>query len=74
MTRCILINDCNKCPHISHGGGFGSPAYIPVCSYLAHRELGHSVHANARGTGTTAVYDGVIPDWCPLPVVPDEAA
>lgn len=74
MTRCILIESCAQCPHQDHRGGFGSPAYVPVCAYVSHRELGFTAHPNRMGTGTVAVYDGVIPEWCPLPVVPDDVA
>ena len=68
MTRSFIVKDCSACPHQDHRGGFGSPAYVPVCGASDGRpSLGFTAYPNRNGTGTVAVYDGVIPDWCPLP-------
>lgn len=66
MTKKIVLTTCEGCPHKDHRGGYGSPSYVPVCRN-ANKNLGYKCEVNSRGTGVTAVYDGKIPSWCPLP-------
>ncbi|WGH24457.1 hypothetical protein EAb13_CDS0039 [Acinetobacter phage EAb13] len=65
MSKKIVINSCEDCPHKDHRGGYGNPSYVPCCR-LKNKNLGYKVEVNSRLTGTTAVYDGKIPTWCPL--------
>jgi hypothetical protein len=67
--RYIPIKDCSYCPRKDHRGGFGRPAFIPVCR-STNKELGYT---NALQNSTViAVYDGIIPEWCPLPELTNE--
>jgi hypothetical protein len=66
-VKKIVVARCTECPNIDHKGGFGSPAYIPVCrangtkgkTTLPYTESSHLGRSTASPTG-------VIPDWCPL--------
>lgn len=64
--RKIVINRCDECPHRDHNGGFGSPAYVPVCRRASGKELPYMPVANRHGTGCNAAPTNVIPTWCPL--------
>lgn len=64
-ARMIRVNTCQTCPHKDHKGGFGSPAYVPVCR-KANNELPYTLTPNSRGTGCLANATHVIPEWCPL--------
>lgn len=70
MARAIVITDCTQCPHKDHQGEFALVACIPVCR-RANKELPHSVHPAYHGKGYAASYTGVIPEWCPLPIIQD---
>lgn len=65
-ARKIVLESCAECPYRDHRGGFGSPAYVPVCRKI-DRNLPHTLAPNRRGTGCSAVPTNVIPEWCPLP-------
>lgn len=69
MTRIIRITDCRDCPNYAHGGGFGSPAYIPRCNLLpsARNTLPYTTHAS--GNRVVAQRKAGIPDCCPLEVL-----
>lgn len=61
--RYIPIKSCGDCPHRGHSGGFGIPAYKPVCRkesktlpYTEEVHRGHVVATQKPG----------IPSWCPL--------
>lgn len=67
MSKKITINSCTDCPHKTHLGGFGEIRYIFKCS-KAKKPLGYVVQdqkITAR-VRTVALYDGNIPEWCPL--------
>ena len=65
MSKKIVIEVCSKCPKVSHGGGFGKIAYIPMCNLgVTNRELPYEERAS-RGMVVAHGTD-VIPDWCPL--------
>ncbi len=70
MSQKIVIETCNVCPHKDHKGGFGNPAYVPICR-KKDRELPYTVsaHQGSRNFGVmvTASQKGGIPEWCPLP-------
>lgn len=68
--RMIRVNSCQTCPNRDHKGGFGSPAYVPVCR-KAGQDLPYTLHPNSRGTGCMAHGTHVIPDWCPLDKIPN---
>lgn len=61
----IVVETCAGCPYVDHKGGFGSPAYVPVCRKAGH-ELPYTLSPNRGGTGCNAVGTDVIPTWCPL--------
>lgn len=63
MSKYIEVESCTKCPYKGHSGVFGEVAYIPTCR-LEYKTLGYTVRNGAK---PIAEYDGVIPDWCPLP-------
>lgn len=69
MARYIKLGSCGTCPHRGHKGGFGAVAYIPVCR-KANRELPWEPKGDRNGRVTATASDQ-IPDWCPLPVLPD---
>lgn len=60
----LIIDKCDNCPFVGHGGGFGNIAYIPVCEKMKHRELPYTEHASSGRI--TAHSTGEIPKWCPL--------
>lgn len=63
MTKIIKIERCGTCPHNGHKGGFGNPAYIPVCRKV-DREQPWTPAMNGRMFVARQTVD--IPDWCPL--------
>ena len=65
MIKKIVLTTCEGCPHKDHRGGYANPSYVPVCRNV-NKNLGFKREVNSRGTGVTAVYDGKIPNWCPL--------
>lgn len=65
-ARKIVLESCAGCPYRDHRGGFGNPAYVPVCRKV-DRDLPHSVVPVRGGRSCSAVSTDVIPEWCPLP-------
>lgn len=63
MAKKIVIKTCEDCPHKDHTGGFGRVMYVPVCRET-NKKLGYQVRN--QGIHVVAVYDGIIPTWCPL--------
>lgn len=70
VTRIIKIESCATCPDFDHRGGFGNPAYIPVCR-AKNRNLPHTIHqmAGSKSGKTSASFTGKTPNWCPLEVL-----
>lgn len=69
MSKKIVVNNCTECPYISHSGGFGSPAYIPICrKEVGYHELPYTktIGSSRWSPSLVAQATGVIPDWCPL--------
>ena len=67
--RCIPIPSCGQCQFRDHKGAFGAVAYVPVCR-RTNKELPHSL-GNTPGGRPVALATEVIPDWCPLPELPE---
>lgn len=67
MSKKITINSCTDCPHKSHQGAFGEIMYVPKCS-KTQKTLGYTVQHQkiTAKVRAVAVYDGIIPKWCPL--------
>lgn len=63
--KIITIEKCGQCPHNDHKGGFGNPAYIPVCR-KANREQPWEPALGYGGKMIVANQTVDIPDWCPL--------
>ena len=65
MSRIIRINSCQECPSRSHNGGFGNPAYVPVCRKT---DPARDLPFTTRISGKIIVAEQTpgIPDWCPL--------
>lgn len=63
MTKIVIIERCCDCPRNGHKGGFGSPAYVPVCRTM-NRELPYTIVGSELRVIAIATEE--IPDWCPL--------
>lgn len=61
----ITQKTCRGCIHNEHGGGFGNPAYIPICN-LSKKTLPYIVAPSASGRRTVASPTDEIPNWCEL--------
>jgi len=67
--KCMLISGCYGCPKYDHSGGFTPGGKIPLCTAVKAkgrygcRELPYKFD---ELTGER-VFDGTIPEWCPLP-------
>lgn len=71
MPKYIPITKCSTCPNVDHNGAFAGIAYVPVCR-AARRELPYTVGvANGRAVASTT---GEVPEWCPLPDLPETLA
>lgn len=64
MSRKIVIESCQGCPHRSHKGAFGRVAYVPYCT-LASRTLPYTPAEGRRGM-IIASPSNKIPVWCQL--------
>jgi len=65
VSRVIRINSCSsECPNWGHRGGFGTPAYVPVCK-VGNKDLPYTLDYSPKG-GVVATGTGEIPGWCPL--------
>lgn len=71
-ARYYPVRQCMDCAHRDHKGAFGHPAYVPVCRAV-NRELPYTIGVSASGRGAVASQTDGIPDWCPLPVMPEGA-
>ncbi len=60
----LLIETCEECPFITHGGGFAQISYIPKCLRNQNKILPYTEHAS-KGRITARVTNE-IPDWCKL--------
>jgi len=70
-NRIFVVEQCSKCPHYAHGGGFGTVMYTPLCNLLK-QSLPHTVEVYNR-TRVIAVMPPGVPDVCPLPVAEQKA-
>lgn len=68
--RIIEIPRCTRCPHISHHGAWGDIAYVPYCRNTGH-ELPYEVNTSTLSGRPTATPTGIIPEWCPLKILPE---
>lgn len=67
LTRKIVIESCEMCPHKQHRGGFGEVMYFPICFASNYREIPHKVDTDIAGQRfALSVTD--IPEWCPLEI------
>lgn len=62
MAKCITIESCKDCPHLTHSGGFGHPRYKPLCGKSKNRLLPYETVIGLE----SAQYTGIIPIWCQL--------
>jgi hypothetical protein len=80
MSRKIVIQNCSRCPYISHSGAFTKGGSWPVChgdDIIDWGELNKTLDYNDPEAGikwsppilpTNDKREGtdVIPNWCPL--------
>lgn len=65
MSKKIIIETCESCPHRGHRGGFAEVSYVPYCQKVA-LNLPYEVGTIGNRDLVTARSTYVIPDWCPL--------
>jgi len=83
MSRMILIEGCNKCPHREHSGSFTKGGAWPVCHFpnlVDWKELNKTLdyndpEANVKWSppilpvAVGRKWTGKIPEWCLLPKI-----
>lgn len=75
MSKKIVINTCDDCPHCGHSGGFTPGGAYPTCgNHEVCKSRGFQWQSRTlpfkscfdANNRPFRQYTGAIPDWCPL--------